>query len=136
VCLCRRAWRRRHPARAGGRDRAAVWRAIPASATTAPASPGETHPPSLNGEWRRVLFARSFWNAKVFERTGSAGTNLPIDSPSRTAAYAFKPCSWARLIAALLFCQRGLRVAEPSRGLGRTTRRCGGQTVRMIWSGG
>ena len=29
-------------------------------------------PPSLNGEWRRVLFARSFWNAKVFERTGSA----------------------------------------------------------------
>ena len=72
VCLCRRAWRRRHPARAGGRDRAAVWRAIPASATTAPASPGEIHPPSLNGEWRRVLFARSFWNAKVFERTGSA----------------------------------------------------------------
>src|SRR6516225_5092173 len=58
-------------------------------------------------------------------------TNLPIDSPSRTAAYAFKPCSWARLIAALLFCQRGLRVAEPSRGLGRTTRRCGGQTVHF-----
>src|SRR6516162_2990829 len=63
--------------RAGGRDRAAAWRAIPASATTAPASPGETHPPSLNGEWRRVLFARSFWNAKVFERTGSP--NQPAD---------------------------------------------------------
>ena len=48
VCLCRRVWRRRHPARAGGRDRAAVWRAILASAT-ASASPGETHPLSLNG---------------------------------------------------------------------------------------
>ena len=71
MCLCRRAWRRRHPAGAGGLDRAAVWRAIPGGAASAAASIGKTAAPTLSGHWRvGFLFAPNFCNSQAVEPIG------------------------------------------------------------------
>ena len=56
VCVCRRAWRRRYPAEAGGRDRAAVRRAIPPGTAPEAGAIAETASPT------GMSFASDFCN--------------------------------------------------------------------------
>src|SRR6516165_7255810 len=73
VRICRRAWRRRYSAGAGGRNCAAVRGAIPpAAAATAPASAGETASPALSGPWRLFFLHLSFATRKPLNHLASA----------------------------------------------------------------
>ena len=86
VRLCRRAWRRRYSAGAGGRNCAAVRRAIPpAAAATAPAAAGETASPALNDLGRPFFLHLTFRNTRLGGPGQSRGPNGNTDA-SRTVS--------------------------------------------------